>query len=281
MQYIKQNQINRSEFAYRNGLSYNSAINLYNRPGTLFSYGHSKTIKDCFSFHLKSWPVELFSYEYVTGYGKSSRRYYATVAEVALPRAMPHMVLDSQLEDMGGSVLPIQFDKDQRIKLEGDFDNYIHLYTPENYQIAALSILTPDVMQALLSYKKYCDIEIIGSWLYFYWPGQTREADDYRDIMAITESVLTEIGEKLRHSDIFASEAQARVHAAPTAAGIRLKKSSIGWITVLFVVGYVVARANIFGEVTSVLITLAIIGPIAWRAWRTQQLRRRLKERRL
>jgi len=227
---------------------------------------------------LDGWRFELFNYSYVIQRGKSSKILYLSVVEIELPRVMPHIILDSQLES-GGSALPIQFDKDQRIKLEGDFDNYIHLYAPQNYQIAALSIITPDVMQTLLGFKKYCDIEIIGARLYFYWLGKVETPSDYKDMLAIVESMLAEISTKLTRGDIFANEAQAQVHSSPIASGARLKKSTFGLAAVLFTAGYLLVETRIFGEVISALIGLAILAPIAWKAWRKRKARQGLLER--
>ena len=97
------------------------------------------------------------------GYGRGSHEDDFAVFELEHGSDTLDVVLDSHLHD---------FDKKlpgkKILSLEGDFDKKFTVFIPENYQIEALEILTPDVMEMLESiYQKY-SIEFNGSKLFIF-----------------------------------------------------------------------------------------------------------------
>lgn len=96
----------------------------------------------------------------------SSRTYYSII-QIPLPRQLPHIVFDSKR--MRGRQMHFSFDKDQRISLEGNFDTYFDTYFPAHYEIDLLSIITPEVMQALIAAGEF-DIEVYNNQLKLYTP---------------------------------------------------------------------------------------------------------------
>jgi hypothetical protein len=96
-----------------------------------------------------------------------SRTAYISVVQIPLPRALPHVVFDST--ETSGKQMRFSFDSNQKISLEGNFDEYFDTYYPAHYHIDLLSIVTPEVMQSLLEAKAY-DIEIYGNTLNIYGP---------------------------------------------------------------------------------------------------------------
>lgn len=96
----------------------------------------------------------------------SSRTYYSII-QIPLPRQLPHIVFDSRR--MRGREMRFSFDKDQQIQLEGNFDTYFDTYFPAHYEIDLLSIITPEVMQALMAAGEF-DIEVYGNQLKLYAP---------------------------------------------------------------------------------------------------------------
>lgn len=230
-----------SAFAQKNGLTYlkeergNIAKN-----GTVFSQGHSRRRNNIISGQFNSLPYETYSFTYVIGSGKSQRTVDLQVFELTLPRVLPHMVIDSLVEygNEQGSTLPISFDSSQKIELEGDFHKYFALYAPDKYGISALTVLAPDAMEALMKYAALCDIEIIDNKIYFYWPDPAMSQNQFTNMFATVQGVMTKIQAKLVRGDIFSTQDQKQVHAQASARGARLKTSRLATIfsIVIFVI---------------------------------------------
>lgn len=257
------------------------------RPGTLFEHGHSKNFNDVVQGNYYGLPFELFNYQYTVGSGKNQTTYDARVMEFTLPRSMPHMVIDSLVEqdDFARSTLPIDFDSSQRITLEGDFSQFFHLYAPDTYGVTALTILAPDAMQTLLKSAALCDMEIKDNKLYFYWPGKADTLEEYQTVFETSAAVLSEIGEKLTKSDVFASASQAVIHSQP-GNGVRLEKSFWSTYEIIFTVaGFVIFyMLQFLGESAffEVFMFIFITGPLGYyifKARRQSNLRKTLAER--
>ena len=90
-----------------------------------------------------------------------------TVFDGQLVRQLPHMVFDSKTAR--GSQFRHLYAGAQRISLEGGFDKYFDVYTPQTYAIDSLSFVTPEIMEKLIAARNY-DIEIIGDRLLCYGP---------------------------------------------------------------------------------------------------------------
>ena len=54
------------------------------------------------------------------------------------------------------------------IKLEGDFNQYFSLSITKGYEVEALEIFTPDVMQELIEKAKKFSMEVIGGHIFIY-----------------------------------------------------------------------------------------------------------------
>lgn len=228
-----------SDFAAVNNMAYEANdIGRVNAYGSLFDQGHSKSTTRVLSGMLSGLPFRCFEYCYETGSGKNRRTYDAMVMEITLPRVLPQFVIDSQLED----VMPVAFDKSQKIELEGDFHKYFDLYAPDTYGVSALTILAPDAMEVLMHHAALCDIEVVQNKLFFYWPTPAKTKIQYEEIFTTTQATIAKLGKKLTQDNIFGSVSQAQMHAVPGASGVRLKRSKIGFVVVGVIVLYVIAQ---------------------------------------
>jgi hypothetical protein len=229
-------------FAAKNGYEYTKKVaSPNNGTGTLFTHGHSAETSNMLSgTHSSGLPMQLFHYQYDTGSGKNRTTHYASIARLTLPRAVPHMVIDSLVENSTDSVLPIQFDSSQQVRVEGDFNQYFALYAPDTYAVSMLSIIGPDVMWALMQHAAACDIEIIDNYVYFYWPLTAQTANDYERMFATINAVMSEVGRKLTKGNIYTSTTQAQLHSEAKTQGVRLKRDNsvplmVGGFLVLYV----------------------------------------------
>lgn len=86
-----------------------------------------------------------------------------------LDAPLPHIVLDSVSDNsLFGTNLPIGYERDQRLSLEGDFDRHFALYCPQGYEADALYLFTPDVMARFIDHASALNVEIVDDWVFLY-----------------------------------------------------------------------------------------------------------------
>lgn len=196
--------------------------------------------------------------------GMQVRTHYATPRQadygylsVHLPRPLPHLVLDAIANDGGGrSSLPIAISGDQRLGLEGDFDQHFALFAPRGYERDALYLFTPDVMALLIDETGDLDVEVVGDRLHVFSPAQF----DLRDpqVWQRLEQLVAVRGAKaLRRSRHYADE--RALEGSISVEGRSLDQGSLsrrGMFTTLGIVGgmLIVVPAFIIGVTIWVLV---------------------------
>ena len=128
----------------------------------------------------------LFDYQYTTGSGKNSHTYHFGVAKMKLNKKFPHILLDNKRD---GSLGSFEFNRSQKLELEGDFNKYFNVFGPKEYEIEVLQVLNPAVMQTLLAMPEPVDIEIIGHDLYIYNKGNHRKKETMQSLFTAIEQV--------------------------------------------------------------------------------------------
>lgn len=86
------------------------------------------------------------------------------ILRVELDRSFPHILLDG-MDSKFKLKPPANF---ERYDLEGSFHQRFKLWFEKGDQVNALSLITPDIMQALDAIGQQFDVEIIGKNLYIY-----------------------------------------------------------------------------------------------------------------
>lgn len=174
-----------------------------------------------------------------------SETVYYGVMSVELPRELPNMFFDSK--HARGRQFRFHFDKSQRRRLEGDFNEYFTTYFPNTYSIDGLSIITPDVMLALKAASEY-DIELVGNRVYLYGPlfdPKVQLPDMSAKIQAIRSQLLDNIN---TYRDERLPYEIGRQHVALEGASLRRSKF---WkrATLALVIMYLILRfgAEVFG----------------------------------
>lgn len=261
---IERNQSILSEFATMNNLTYQVGDKNITGIGTIFEEGHDKRRKNIFGGTLAELPFQAYAYYYTTGSGKSSRTHDTMVFEITLSRVLPQFVIDSQLE----AVIPMVFDRSQKIELEGDFHKYFDLYAPDTYGVSALTVLAPDAMETLMEKAVLCDIEVIQNKLFFYFPVPPVKRTQYETMFDAVETVLHKLSKKLNQDDIYATASQAKIHAIASSSGARLKRSKVGLllgaIFVLYFASQILLGATDRGGFNAVIISLFWFGIVGW-----------------
>jgi len=155
------------------------------------------------------------------------------VLAVRLDRMLPNI----QLEPTGVAPDPLAID--QRLALEGDFDRWFTLLCPAGAESAALAVLTPDVMAAMIDHAGTWSAEIADDWLLFRPPHESLlhlGAEEMRAIFALLDTVGGQ----------FVEQTDGPVEAEPVARSARRLRVGLRWpaalglIAIVFVVVFVV-----------------------------------------
>jgi hypothetical protein len=155
-------------FARANGMSYLPRVVAPSLPGLIFTQGDSRQALDVVR-GARPRLLEFANYRYVTGSGKERSQHKWGYVAVKLDVPLPHIVLDAIGNNgLFGSNLPIAYTRDQRLKLEGDFDRYFALSCPAGYERDALYLFTPDIMARFIDNAAALDVEIVDDWLFLY-----------------------------------------------------------------------------------------------------------------
>ena len=155
-------------FARANAMQYVPRLDAPGLPGMIFSIGNARESSDLVRGDRPRF-VEFANYRYTTGSGKNRQTHQWGYVAVKLDAPLPHIVLDATSNNsLFGSNLPLAFDRDQRLSLEGDFDQHFALYCPAGYERDALYLFTPDIMARFIDNAAALDVEIVDDWLFLY-----------------------------------------------------------------------------------------------------------------
>lgn len=155
-------------FAEANGMRHviNGGGAMY--PGVIFQSGSGRTTTNRFT-GVNGNAFDIANYTYTTGSGKNRSTHRWAYLVIPLTRSLPHILLDAKANNLlFGSNLPLRFDKEQILRLEGDFNEFFTLYCPRGYEADALYIFTPDVMALMIDHTSAFDVEIIDRNMYVY-----------------------------------------------------------------------------------------------------------------
>lgn len=181
-----------SRFAEANGLTFSVNASVPEYPGAIFGIGSARSIPERLSRATKP-SIDLGNLRYTTGSGKNRTVHNWGFLAIQLDRMLPQMVLDATANNFLGTNLPIKFSRDQRLKLEGDFDRYFTLYCPKEYEADALYVFTPDLMARLIDEAAQLDVEIVDDWMFLYSasPFDLSDATTLARIFRIVDTVGT------------------------------------------------------------------------------------------
>lgn len=222
------NRKNFEQFAADNGFEFVAEEYSVMTKGAPFSYMGTGVRKNILLGSLGQFPIEAYEFKHTRDSKRTdSTRKHIQVVEVVLPRPLPQFIIDSKK----AAVLPSNFRVAQKISLEGNFDSYFTLYAPQNYNIAALMLLAPDIMRTLIDHAADCDIEIVGNSLFFYWNDPAQSQAEIIAMFETVKAVVIELQKTLTTADIYTDNIQPYVVAQN---GVKLKRKWFDWLSLLF-----------------------------------------------
>ncbi len=204
-------------FATANGMSYVPTLQSPGLPGMIFGIGGSRSASDLVRGDTPRF-VEFANYQYTTGSGKNRTTHRWGYVAIKLDVPLPHIVLDARSNNgLFGSNLPATFDKDQRLSLEGDFDEHFALYCPAGYEQDALYLFTPDIMARFIDNAAALDVEIVDDWLFLYGKREFSGLDpaSWAWLFSVVAALLDKFAQWARwRDDRLQADAAAAVRAA-------------------------------------------------------------------
>ena len=90
------------------------------------------------------------------------------VVRIKLPKLFPQILLESKQNDANGSSSTwVSYKTSQVIRLEGNFNEFFTLYTPQGLHVSSLQVIAPNFMEIIMQSAKTFDIEFYGDELIF------------------------------------------------------------------------------------------------------------------
>jgi hypothetical protein len=93
-----------------------------------------------------------------------------TIIWYDLPKALPHIVVDSRYNERARrSNMTKHYDKERLIHFEGTTGDKYNVYTGVGNEVAALELFTPSVLDVLFQQLPQLDIEVKDRTIWFVW----------------------------------------------------------------------------------------------------------------
>jgi hypothetical protein len=169
-------------------------------PQVLVGSGITCSVNDGFSVPLGTGSQQDFLdvFECMGTDGTKNRnpdRY--TVAAFQSANELPHIFLDAKENGISHS-----YTDQQKISLEGNFNQYFDLFAPGMANIEARQILTPQVMQMLIDSGANYDIEINGRVVTVFSPGQLIAKNTLPALITFAQSLQKELADEQVNWDV-------------------------------------------------------------------------------
>lgn len=206
-------------FAAANGMSYAPVQPGPSLPGMIFTRGGTELAYDVVA-RSGTHPVSIANHHSTTGEGKSRQRQRWGYVSVLLPTSLPHIVLDAKGNNtLGRRNLPVEFARSQRLRLEGDFDQYFELYCPDGYEADALYLFTPEVMAGFIDTAAELDVEIVDDHLFLYSRNELSTLDPatWRWLFSVVDALIEQVArwERWRDERLGATHVTQSIGDAP------------------------------------------------------------------
>ncbi|MBY0688282.1 DUF3137 domain-containing protein [Microbacterium marinilacus] len=203
-------------FARANAMQYMPRLATPPLPGMIFDRGSSRLATDLLRGEQPRF-AEFANYQYTTGSGKNQTTHRWGYVAIHLDTPLPHIVLDAVGNNgLFGSNLPASFSKQQRLSLEGDFDQYFTLYCPQGYEADALYLFTPDIMVRFMDNLAQLDVEIVDDWLFLYAgrPVSTTDPATWAWLFSAVSALMDKLAQWARWRDERLAAEHARLAQA-------------------------------------------------------------------
>jgi hypothetical protein len=138
-------------------------------------------------------PITVFLYQYSTG-GDPPRIFSYTVCQIQYKGKVPNIMMTNLKHSK-----PPFFDRMYRkgLVLGNEFDKHFSIFVPEDFQIEALEILTPDIAHTILAEGSTYSFEFVDHYLFLYVPGHMRSAQEFDAFIGFGKYLSETLGPRL------------------------------------------------------------------------------------
>jgi hypothetical protein len=247
-------------------------------------------VNDILGGYLPTSRNEFFAYvqKEVRSSGKNSVVYSRSVMVIEIPDVVSHFIFNSKLNNTantGGNLE--QYSKSQILGLEGNFSEFFDILVPNGDENDALTILSPNAMQYLLSDLASYDIEVVANKLLIY-AYKIIDVTELQSIISKADRLVALL--KLRAGDVrinqsmpLNSTTQQQVvarTAIDNQAQRKLKRTSFLKFTTIGVLGYVVITfvAPKYKGIAWLVVVLSVIVTPLYTNVKLKRLKRRYEQ---
>lgn len=153
------------QFAEINGWQYEQSGDVNQESGIMFRQGNARIMSNIIKGNIDDRQFKIFNYQFRTGSNKNKKTYYYTVFAFKFNGSFPHIYLNNKHNSYGVKV-------GETIFLPGEFEKKFSLSAPRKYEIEALEIFTPDVLENLLNNGFAHDVEFINQNILIFTIGE-------------------------------------------------------------------------------------------------------------
>ncbi len=175
------------QFAKRNGYDYRRSGTVTG-TGALLEAGDSRDYFNIVRGRYLEHLITIFNYEYTVGSGKNRHSYHFTVFEIDYDRVLPNMFLRSDRHRW--STIKPKFQDGRRLDLEGNFDDYFDLFCEEKFEIEALQVFAPNIMEKLMKEWNNLNLEFVDDKIYIYQPKYISKKVDLEKMYAMGQYLI-------------------------------------------------------------------------------------------
>lgn len=188
------------QFAKANGYSYTQREpNMYkDLTGALFEVGHSKFCNNVIRGTFNNHPLTIFNYSYTIGHGKGATSHARTVLEVDFDVVLPPILLLGDRHSFGDDLSDNNLRMVSKVELPSDVENHFNLFAEKKYEVEALQIFTPDVLEFLYENYKEFSYDFTGHAFYLYGKKVYKKKDELHKAYELAQYIINRLSKELK-----------------------------------------------------------------------------------
>lgn len=179
------------------GWSYAPRISVKGEQALLFKQGRARVGTHVLTGTLHELPLTLFQYRFTKGSGKSARVIAYTVFEFTFKGRFPHLYLNYK-HNYNPSFFELL--RLPRVALPVGFEEYFTLYVPQQYEIEALELFTPDTLAFLLDKRWRYDVEMMDNRMLVFARPSSGSAEQFMEELERVSVLVRHLEQKLHRA---------------------------------------------------------------------------------
>lgn len=176
-------------------------------PPFFTKIGHSHKSSELLTGQLDQASMGLFRHQYTLGYGKDSQVYPFTLLVFKINAKLPDMLIFGHRFSIPTETNLFK----EKLRLEGDFNKYFKVFVQQDNEVDELSILTPDIMQFLMTSDTELAVATYNNRLYLIKDNDVRRFDKLPPFIDFGQKLYQEVMQNLplaKSADISTSATQ-------------------------------------------------------------------------